>query len=92
MCAGGSEEAMVVAEERWGDDQEVGMDVDLTEEEERQLLSEISYTRGNVQLLSLPSSFPLSSHNLPSCSDTASLHINIGYVYVHVKSNTEHNI
>lgn len=59
---------MVVAEERWGDNQEVGMDIDLTEEEEQQLLFEISSTRGHLQLLSLPSSSPLPSHNLSSGS------------------------
>ena len=58
-CAGvGSVEAMVVVKGRWGDDEEVSMDVDVTEEDERGFLSEISLTRGAVQYLAMPSFLP----------------------------------
>ena len=38
--------------ERWAEDEEVAMDVDLSVEEEQQLLSVISHTRGSLQLSS----------------------------------------
>ncbi len=41
--------------ERWGEEEEVSMDVDITEEDERNFLSEIALTRGAVQYLAMPS-------------------------------------
>ncbi len=42
-------------EQRWGEDEEVGMDIDLSVEQELELLSEISHTRDNLHLApSLP--------------------------------------
>ena len=61
----------VEVEERWGEDQEVAMDIEFTEEDEQRLLSEISSTRGSEQLHPLSSSAfsslpSISSHDMPS--------------------------
>ena len=45
--------------EKWAQDDEVCMDVDLSVEQEQQLLSEISHARGNLHLtFSLPNHHP----------------------------------
>ena len=60
----------MVVEEKWGLEEEVCMDVDMTEEDEQAFLSEIALTRGAVQFLSsdAPSLLPPPSSSLPSSS------------------------
>ena len=43
--------------ERWGDEEEIGMDVDMTEEEQLALITEINSTRNHLTLASSLESF-----------------------------------
>lgn len=56
---GGADEAMEC--ERWGEDEEVGMDIDLSVEEESHLLSEISQARTTLTINSPASLQPQAS-------------------------------